>query len=219
MPTKRSIWKRWVDEYVDVSDPTPLLETNSDNRAITKEYGKNDRDILKRSQGMNEDLRDEATKVVEDYHAEDDTYEGLIYMMYRLRDGDLVPLYIGKAGKYGKDGERLSANLRNFEDGRSSTAKFARWGDGYAYHIGNLSAVVLDHSDDKKSGNYCDWADRIFDDGLKIDEPTYFWTKAWRHDDTGLYYDFEVSLEHLEYQLIGMAADLYGDRLLNREGT
>jgi hypothetical protein len=34
-----------------------------------------------------------------------------------------------------------------------------------------------------------------------------------------LYYDFEVTLEHLEYQLIGMASDLYADALLNQEGT
>jgi hypothetical protein len=168
---------------------------------------------------MNEDLRREGSKVVDDYHGDDDTYEGLIYMMYRLDEENLIPLYIGKAGKYGKDGERLSANLKNFEDGRTSTAKFARWGDGYAYHIGDLSAVVLDHIDDRKSGKYREWADRLFEEEMKIDEPTYFWTKAWRHDDVGLYYDFEVSLEHLEYQLIGMAADLYEDRLLNREGT
>ena len=59
----------------------------------------------------------------------------------------------------------------------------------------------------------------MFESERKLRESVYFWAKAWRHDDTGLYYDFEVSLEHLEYQLIGMASDLYPDRLLNREGT
>jgi hypothetical protein len=50
--------------------------------------------------------------------------------MYWLDEGDIVPLYVGKAGKYGRDGDDLSANLR---------------GDGHYYHIGNLSAIVFDH--------------------------------------------------------------------------
>ena len=63
--------------------------------------------------------------------------------MYWLDEGDIVPLYVGKAGKYGRDGDDLSANLRGLRG--SSTSKFARWRDGHYYHIGNLSAIVFDH--------------------------------------------------------------------------
>jgi hypothetical protein len=128
-------------------------------------------------------------------------------------------VYLGKAGKYGKDGESLIANLQAFEEGKSSTGKFARWGDNHYYHIDDLSVLVLDHDDERKNDKYRRWADELFESGLQIQEPVYFRTKAWRHDNTGLYYDFEVSLEHLEYQLIGMASDLHPERLLNSEGT
>ena len=63
--------------------------------------------------------------------------------MYWLEDGGVVPLYVGKAGKYGRDGESLSANLEDLRG--TSTRKFARWGDAHYYHIGNLSAIVFDH--------------------------------------------------------------------------
>jgi hypothetical protein len=43
--------------------------------------------------------------------------------------------------------------------------------------------------------------------------------KAWREEDVGLYHDFEVPLEQLEYQIIGLVSDLYPERLLNDEGT
>jgi hypothetical protein len=53
----------------------------------------------------------------------------------------------------------------------------------------------------------------------RLRDPVYFWTKAWKDSDKGLYYDFESSPEHLEYQLIGMASELYPEELLNKEGT
>lgn len=37
--------------------------------------------------------------------------------------------------------------------------------------------------------------------------------------DVGLYHDFEVPLEQLEYQIIGVVSDLYPETLLNDEGA
>jgi hypothetical protein len=216
MPTKKEVWDNWIQEYVNSETPTPLFETNSDEIVQTKPYGKNDRPILNRSREMEETVFTEGRKVIDDYQTSDDTYEGLIYLMYRIDDGDVVPLYVGKAGKYGKGDKNLSANLDGLRN--HNTSKFARWGDGYYYHIGDLSAAVLDH-DKEPPNKYEKWAKHLFEHGRKLQEPVYFWTKSWRHSDTGLYYDFEVSLEHLEYQLIGMASELYPDELLNREGT
>jgi len=126
------------------------------------------------------------------------------------------PIVRGKAGKYGRDGESLSANLEDLRG--NSTRKFARWGDAHYYHIGNLSAIVFDHEKNQKQ-KYRKWATRLFEDERQLRQQTYFWTKAWRQDDVGLYHDFEVPLEQLEYQIIGLTSDLYADRLLNSEGA
>lgn len=128
----------------------------------------------------------------------------------------MVPLYVGKAGKYGRDGESLSNNMANLRGG--STSEFARWGDGHYYYVGNLSAILFNHDKNQKT-KYQNWADRLFEEGRTLKRPVYFWTRAWRSDDTGLYHDFEVSLEELEYQIIGLASDLYSDKLLNKEGA
>ncbi|WP_436900258.1 hypothetical protein [Halovenus halobia] len=216
MTSKKEIWHEWTGRYIDTKCPIPLFETDDSQVVQYKNYGKDDRRILKRSERMEERVRNEGRKVINDWETTDHTYDGLIYLMYWLDEGAVVPLYVGKAGKYGRDGEGLSANLQGLRG--TSTGKFARWGDGHYYHIGNLSAVVFDHDKNQKQ-KYAKWADRLFEDGRQLRRPTYFWTKAWREDDVGLYHDFEETLEKLEYQIIGLVSDLYPDRLLNDEGA
>ena len=216
MTTKAEIWQIWTERYLNTANPTPLFATDDSLSVEYKHYGKDDRRILKRSDEMEALVRAEGRKVINDWSTTDDTYDGLIYLMYWLEDGEVVPLYIGKAGKYGRDGEGLSANLRGLRG--ASTGKFARWGDGHYYHIGNLSAIVFDHDKNQKQ-KYQNWADQLFEKSRQLRQPTYFWARAWREDDVGLYHDFEVPLEQLEYQLIGIASDLYADQLLNSEGA
>ena len=216
MTSKNEIWSEWTDRYIDTASPIPLFETDENLTVQYKHYGQNDRRILKRSKEMEDRLRQEGRKVINDWSTSDDTYDGLIYLMYWLEGGDLVPLYVGKAGKYGRDGESLSTNLKNLRG--NSTRKFARWGDAHYYHIGNLSAIMFDHEKNQKQ-KYGKWADRLFEDGRQLRQQTYFWAKAWSHEDVGLYHDFEVPLEQLEYQIIGLISDLYADRLLNEEGA
>ena len=216
MTTKKDIWNRWTDSYVDIEDPITLFETDEALTVEYKHYGRNDRRILKRSEEMDDAIRAEGRRVINDWSTTDDTYHGLIYLMYWLDDVEVVPLYVGKSGKYGRDGERLSANLDDLRG--SSTRKFARWGDAHYYHIGNLSAIVFDHEKNQKQ-KYEKWASRLFEEGRTLRRPTYFWTKAWRADDVGLYHDFEVPLGELEYQIIGLASDLYAEELLNEEGA
>ncbi|WP_135806160.1 hypothetical protein [Halorussus marinus] len=224
MPTKREVWDQWLAENVENEQPVPLFETKEEREVKTKRYGRDNRLILRRSRQMEELLRTEGWKVVQDWKDTDDTYEGLIYLMYTLDGECIVPRYLGKAGKYGRDGQTLSANLENI---RTNNTKLARWGDGYAYHIGELSAAVLSHhKDDSVSrdkgpkGKYQKWADELFVSGTRrLREPVYFWTKAWCVDDTGPFYDFKTNLESLEYNLINLASDLYPDYLLNSEGA
>lgn len=216
MTSKRDIWNQWTNRYVDTENLIPLFETDEEQVVQYKHYGQNNRRILKRSQEMDDLVREQGRKVINDWSTTDDTYDGLIYLMYWLEDGEVVPLYVGKAGKYGRDGERLSANLDDLRG--SSTRKFARWGDAHYYHIGNLSAVVFDHDKNQKQ-KYEKWADRLFEEARRLRQPTYFWAKAWEQDDVGLYHEFEVPLEQLEYQIIGLTSDIYSDRLLNEEGA
>jgi hypothetical protein len=216
MASKADIWKEWTDQHIDTGDPISLFATDDKLRVEYKHYGKDDRRILKRSERMEDLVREEGRKVINDWSTSDDTYDGLIYLMYWLDEGDVIPLYIGKAGKYGRDGDGLSANLRGLRG--SSTGKFARWGDGHYYHIGNLSAIIFDHDKNQKQ-KYERWGDRLFEEGRQLRKQTYFWTKAWRKNDVGLYHDFEVPLEQLEYQIIGLVSDLYPDQLLNDEGA
>jgi hypothetical protein len=89
---------------------------------------------------MEEIMRREANKVVDDHKSNTKVYDGIIYIMHtRGSDGRIVPRYIGKSESFGKSGI-LSVNLARLA---TDTSKFARWGDNYAYHIGDLSAVVL----------------------------------------------------------------------------
>lgn len=102
---------------------------------------------------------------------------------------------------------------------------FVDGGYNYAYHIGDLSAVVLNgHSELKITNKYTSWANNIFRD-TKTNNPQlktniYFWIKAWSNDDIGLWNEFgKTSLTFLEYQMIGVCSKLFPDDLLNFEGV
>ena len=136
-------------------------------------------------------------------------------------NGSLMPLYIGKAETFGRGDGNLSANLRNL---RINKDKFARWGDNYAYHIGDLSAAVLtSHPIEKRNPKYIEWASRIFNDAPN-DQPqlaftVHFWAKAWKSSDVGIWPELSPTrLAFLEYLLIGVASAVFNDSLLNYEG-
>jgi hypothetical protein len=80
--------------------------------------------------------------------------------MHRLDpSGRVAPLYVGKAGRYGRTGA-VSANLAAI---RTNGGKFARWDYNYAYHMGDLSAVALPgHAADKSALKYQRRTERLF---------------------------------------------------------
>lgn len=90
--------------------------------------------------------------------------DSLIYMLFRIENGDIVPLYIEKAGTVSKTQGTLSANIANLDRDKG---KFCRWSDNYAYHIGDLSVVVLGHSDNKRTEKYRRLADALFTPRLR----------------------------------------------------
>ena len=103
-------------------------------------------------------------------------------------------------------------------------SKFARWGDNYQYHIGDLSAAALaGHPVDKISPKYSRWAADLFDEipseNPRLKEDVRFWVKAWKTTDIGIWSEMSPTrLTFLEYLLIGVASSIFGDRLLNAEG-
>ena len=81
----------------------------------------------------------ETDKLVADWESGTHQYDGLIYMIGYKEDDIFTPLYIGKTESFGKGKSNLSVNIKNLHTDKS---KFARWGDNYAYHIGDLSACL-----------------------------------------------------------------------------
>ncbi|CAN1213591.1 GIY-YIG homing endonuclease [Tumidithrix helvetica PCC 7403] len=220
---KLHLWKNFCLEYVNPKLGIPLFEVNNEDLVVnTKGYGKDARVLLKRSISMEALVIDEVNKVLIDFSRGGEIYEGLIYMMYWLENEQIIPLYIGKSEKYGKQGNNLSANIASIA---SNKGFFCRWGDNYAYHIGDLSAIVCPgHLLSKQNQKYRKWASRLFNsypsNHPQLRKETYFWIHAWEKDKVGIWIEYGHSpLTALEYHLISVASVAFSDVLLNEEGV
>jgi hypothetical protein len=149
-------------------------------------------------------------------------YDGIIYIMHtRSPDEIVVPRYIGKSETVGKPSGILSVNLSRLETDKS---RFGRWGDNYAYHIGDLSSVVFPgHEIAVQRLKYQLSAEALFE-GINVErprlrQPVFLWVRAWRKDDIGVWQEFgPTRLSFLEYLLIGLASAVFPGEILNREG-
>ena len=214
------IWNNFCDKQNIFNTGVHLFDGKES--VSIKEVGKDKkRLILRRSEEMNQLIISEVEKVLEDYRKDTKIYDGLIYMMYRENQNQITPLYIGKSEKFGRNNGNLSANIKNIA---RDSSKFCRWGDNYAYHIGDLSAVVLGHDLALQISKYKNWAKTLFEyypsDKPKLNFPVKFWIKAWRSDDIGIWEELgSTNLTFLEYLLIGVASKLFPNDLLNSEGV
>jgi hypothetical protein len=83
--------------------------------------------------------------------------------------------------------------------------------------------VLAGHEAGKISPKYEKWARALFE-GLgqqapKLRKPVYFWAKAWKPTDRGIWAEMNPTrLTFLEYLLIGVASAAFGTTLLNNEG-
>jgi hypothetical protein len=221
--SRLELWNSFCRKFRIAEDSVPLFECDENNLVLTKEIGTSrPRKILVRSSAMEDMMRREAKKVVDDHKAITRLYDGIIYIMHtRSGDGGIVPCYIGKAETIGKTSGVPSANLMRLA---TDTSKFGRWGDNYAYHIGDLSSIVLPgHNATVQTEKYRSWATALFEgintDHPRLREPVFFWVKAWRKDDVGIWTEFgPTRLSFLEYLLIGIASSIFPRELLNREG-
>ena len=212
----KQIWDRFCAKLKIIETSVPLFR-HSDNLIVeTKTIGvKSIRPILRRSIEMEQMICSQANILIDDWRNEKDEFDGVIYMMFLKESGCVSPLYIGKGQR------NLSANIKNID---RDSSKFARWGDNYAYHIGDLSAVVLPgHNPNKINRKYSDWADFLFKEyptkTPELKHKVYFWTMAWSRTNIGIWEDFgPTKLTFLECLMIGVASSVFPDVLLNREG-
>jgi hypothetical protein len=195
----------------------PLFETDPDGHVESKPIGKDGRHVLKRSKECDRLILNVTDQLVNDWNRKEHQFDGMLYLMGWKQQGKFIPLYIGKTESLGKGDRNLSANIKNLH---SDKTKFARWGDGYSYHIGDLSACVLPgHAEAKKTVKYQAWTECLFDAGTRLRHPVYFWAAAWKSEETGVWEEYgQTSLAFLEYLLIGVAGGM-SDSLLNREGV
>lgn len=219
---RRHLWDSFCARFQVAEEAVPLFATENGHAILTKEIGaKRRRRILCRSSEMDALVRLEVEKLVADYHGRTFVYDGLIYMMLTLDEQDhAVPLYIGKAETLGKGQGNLSANIINLA---RDTSKFARWGDNYYYHIGDLSCVVLLGHTQAQCEKYRSWASALFEEfpteHPRLKKPVFFWCRAWKKADVGIWEEFgPTRLTFLEYLLIGVASAVFPGTLLNREG-
>lgn len=83
-----NLWIAFCQKYINPNLGVPLFSVNNGIVEI-KKYGKNERLILTRSQEMENFLIQEVQKVLNDYENQQDNYEGLIYMMYFIKNNRL----------------------------------------------------------------------------------------------------------------------------------
>lgn len=223
MTTALSLWNRWCETQNVLKESVPLFDCDHENRVRTRVIGNTARrPILCRHADMDALIVAQTEMLVEDWRTKRHEFDGLIYMMFRQTDDQkALPLYIGKAETLGKGDGNLSANLLRLAADRS---KFARWGDNYQYHIGDLSAACLHgHAIEKISPKYARWASVLFEDAPcenpRLRHPLRFWAKAWKSTDVGIWSEMNPTrLTFLEYLLIGVASATFGTTLLNSEG-
>lgn len=223
MKTAHSLWDRWCEAQGVLNGSVPLFDCDDERRVRTRMVGlARQRPIICRHPDMDALILNETAKLVDDWTAKGGQFDGIIYMMFMHRpDGGIIPLYIGKSETLGKGEGNLSANIYRLEKDRS---KFARWGDNYQYHIGDLSAAALGgHPADKISPKYTRWAGVLFEDAPcerpKLRQDVRFWAKAWKPTDVGIWAEMSPTrLTFLEYLLIGVASSVFGSVLLNAEG-
>ena len=217
--------KAWVDfckQHQVFENAVPLFAMEGDRVALETRV-RTTKKLLHRSQEMESLVIQEAAKVCDDYDQKTEEYEGLLYLMLWREDQEVLPLYFGKTEKYGKKNKNLSDNLRGVPEGHNKS-NFCRWGHNYAYHIGDLSAVVCpSHPEKHKTPKYQRWADQLFADttSRRLKQTVWFWTKAWSKTDSVSVevYGGPTALSASEYQLIGIGSTLYPDTILNMEGV
>ncbi|MDN3563315.1 hypothetical protein QWZ14_02860 [Paeniroseomonas aquatica] len=225
--SKMALWQEFCDAHHIARDSVPLFATSPDGAVEITRIGRSATPLLRRSEPMDARIGGVVADIL---RAQPKDLEGLLYLMLRLDgNGDVVPLYIGRAGRHSKNGTVVSANLKSISQtatgGWTNSGKFARWGYGYAYHMGDLSCAVLaGHEPRRPTPKYMRWARQLFVETPASAPRTRFevrfWCIPWGPASPSIWQDFGACpLAFIEYLLIGVANLLFPDDLLNEEGV
>lgn len=218
---RKTLWNDFCHRQQIIDKSTHLFDTDDESFVRVRQVGKtSSRNILSRSESMEAQVISQTNILMEDIAHGNDQFDGLIYMMFIRQFNTVIPLYIGKTESKGRSNP-VSANIKDVDRVKD---KFARWGDNYQYHIGDLSAAALPgHNARYATLKYQYWAERLFvsspTDRPQLKQDIWFWCKAWNKNDAGIWPEFGATrLTFLEYLLIGVASSLFPEHLLNREG-
>jgi len=190
----------------------PLFDTEPGSLTVrTRDIEKNGKTLLCRHPLMEETM----ISLVEAGIARPD-FQGIFYIMGYDRGDQLVPLYVGKAERKGVKHD-LSENLRNI---RRNRHKFARWGDGLDYHIGDLSHATFRFEGYRgPRRKYELWAQALFmqEDPPVLKEPVSLVLVPWYDGMVGPS-GLKGSLPAVEKEVIALASVQHGADLLNVDG-
>jgi hypothetical protein len=186
----------------------PLFATDAQQVAATRAVGADQRRVLRR----HEEMEAAVIATVEEGLARPD-WSGVLYVMgWGSTIETFTPLYIGKAARRGKK-NALSVNLRNL---RSDKGKFARWGDGRAYHVGDLSAALFGQATGNATAKYQRWVEMLFveHEPPRLRAPTYLALVPWYSGSVAPSGALR-SVEDTEAELIDLALAEYEQSVLN----
>ena len=92
MNIHRKLWLDFCSKHRVEANSVALFETTTNLQVATKLIGKTkQRPVLKRSQEMESTMRLECSKLVSDYDVGSFNYDGIIYMMGTVENGNFTP--------------------------------------------------------------------------------------------------------------------------------
>lgn len=205
-----TVLQAWLDAFPGARF-APLFETDG-LLVQTHQRGKaRDRRILTRST----QFEDAMIELIEQGLTQHD-WTGLVYLMGIGERSAFTPLYVGKAERRGKT-HAVSKNIANI---RRNPDKFARWGYGLDYHLGDLSHAMFGFTAYRgPTAKYHRWAEALFAvmDPPTLRRPVHMLLLPWFADSRGPS-GFQESVASAEKQVIGLASALHGEQLLNIDG-
>jgi hypothetical protein len=107
---KQALWDGFCDAHSIAAASVPLFAADRDGVVDVVHLRPGGVPFLQRSAAMESMI---GTSIQGILAVPLSTYEGMLYLMLRLdSQGRVIPLYVGRAGRYGKNGTLISANLK-----------------------------------------------------------------------------------------------------------
>lgn len=203
----------WLQKYPNYHF-VQLFEHNSDLYVETniKLVSSKPRRLLKRIENMEKSI----IEIIEN-GLEQESWEGILYIVGTDELSQFKPLYIGKTERRGVN-HPVSTNIKNISKNKHM---FARWGDGLDYHIGDLSHSLFNFEAYRKpTKKYKRWANSMFKsfDPPVLKDSVFLYLAPWFSDSVAPS-GFITSLPAAEKEVIALASEHFRESLLNIDGV